>query len=126
MSAQASLVEPYVVVYAAYTLRGDAWGIGPEESGPGGWAAIVRRGSNRAEYAVHACHTTRAELIAACSDHVQVTFDLNRGGIDVVWIANDSGALNETQRADLEHAQKIARTYAISVHEVVRRSTSPP
>lgn len=122
--SQQSLIasEPYVIAFAVYTLRGDAWGLAPDEPGPAGWAAIVRRAGNRAAYATHCCHATRAAVTEAGLAHMQSTFGVARdprNPIDLVWIVDEAGATTEQQRVDLRAARELARRYTLTPHEPV-------
>lgn len=118
MSEQVSIVEPYVVVFATYTLQGDTWGLAPDEPGPAAWAAIVRRAGNCARYAVHACHSTRAQVSEAGVGFIDLTFAMARG-IEIVWILDVAAARTELQRADIQAARELAHKYAVTPHEPV-------
>jgi ribonuclease HI len=112
---QPSLIEPYIVVFAVYSHRTDSWGLGPDVPGPAGYGAIVRRAGNRATYASHACHMTRAEVTDAGMSYVSSTLAMAR--TETVWITTDAAATTEQQRADLARVRELARSRALITHE---------
>lgn len=123
MTAQSSLIEPYVISFAAFTLRGDSWGLAPDERGPAGYGAVVRRAGNVAVYAAHACHMTRAEVTDAGMACVLATLAMAKT-VEVEWVTTDTTdtmATTEQARADLAEARALARSRATVTHEPVVR-----
>lgn len=100
------MAEHYTVALAVYALKADTWGLAPEEHGPCGWAAVVRKGDRCAEYRQHACYSTRA----AVTEHATATIRTILFGREFFFVTETAG---DQAKKDLERARALARQVAL-------------
>lgn len=105
--------QPYLIALAVYALRSDAWGISPDEPGPSGWGAVLRKGGRVAEYRQHCCAGTRASVRTAALG----LFEQMLTGQPFALVDAPGAIVTEQSRRDLERALQLARFAATIPHD---------
>lgn len=104
---------PYAIALAAYALREDAWGLGPEERGPSGWGAVMRRGDHIAEFRMHSCGSTRREVLEAGRGLLEQMVM----GAQFAFVDAPGAIVTDQGHRDLERARELAKQAALIPHE---------
>ena len=94
------------------TLVTHVHGLAPR--GPAGWGAIVRREGKAAQFRGHACHATHQEV----EEGARALLTSSIGGKPHFFTKLD-GPMTEAARADVRAAERLARSAAVVVGELM-------